>query len=232
MTPKISRGDGARTGRPRTMLDAEMEHRRAERAKEEAAAVAADERAFRDEVALRVVAQLYANASGDTDLWDLDNQAHAARFAFQQAALMVEERRKRDRLAETKARFTAEDLPAREDATGDFAVWIAGYRRRWRVVATEGDVFLVGAFDAKGFALMIWVDGDADGLRIMRRLEATERLLAEAREASTDLMICAGNARKAARRDLSWEGVAEKLDARCEKLNAAIARATGGDDAS
>lgn len=93
-------------------------------------------------------------------------------------------------------------------------------------VQVDGD----GDFDATGADGMVIVqvlDCDDRSEPDARLIAAAPELLEALREASTDLLIAANNARHAAKTDQRWEGVAEKLMARREQCEAAIAKAEG-----
>lgn len=60
-----------------------------------------------------------------------------------------------------------------------------------------------------------------------RLIAAAPEMLEALKEARTDLMIAADNARHAAKTDARWDGVDEKLMARVRLIDAVIAKAEG-----
>ena len=103
----------------------------------------------------------------------------------------------------------------------------AGTDGPWFVNAGDSE-WSSGITGMNGYAV-VWVSSrpdegiqnDADAPRIARVPQMEAALLA-ADELATDMMICIGNIRDAAKTDPRWDGVADKLNARLTAYRAAI----------
>ena len=70
-------------------------------------------------------------------------------------------------------------------------------------------------------------DRDALAAKLAESEAQVAALRGAAKEARTDLMICADNVRDAAKTNPRWEGTAEVLMARCRQIDAVLAAAQG-----